>query len=171
MNMSKPQEGSRLLGLRLSHLTSRCNLLIALLTCLAAASASAAAYVHHARHSRHQAIAPIIRRIDPTSLLFEVDAATARVVPPSPYPKSLKVYGSHFSTSSHIRANGVPVKTIYISHTRLNADIKEIENHLITDKDNSRLSYVDITVVSPATGQKSTEAIRFTHFVEGNAGG
>jgi len=63
------------------------------------------------------------------------------------------------------------ITTTYFSRTELRGSITEIDATLKTDADNDRRTYADITVGVPGRLRNSKQAIRFTHFREGNAGG
>ena len=112
---------------------------LAILGCLCATASNAGA-----RHVHRNTAIPIILRIDPSSLLFETDAATASVVSPKPYPAFLHVYGRNFKRGTRIYANDVLITTMYVSRIELRGSISEIDATLKTDADNDRRTYADI---------------------------
>jgi len=109
---------------------------------------------------------PILTKLNPPSLLFEVDSATAQV--DRDRPRFLRVIGRSFGRHSSVLANGTPVRTLYVSSRELKVRFADIDKVLLTDPDNDRRRYVDISVRG-SHGQ--SQSLRYTEFTEGNAGG
>jgi len=114
---------------------------------------------------RHSAT-PVLTKLDPPELLFEVDSATAQV--DRSRPRFLRVIGRCFGRHSRVSANGTSVQTIYVSAHELKVHFADIDKALRTDADNERRRYVDI-IVRGQHGQ--SRSIRYTEFTDGNAGG
>jgi len=118
-----------------------------------------------ARLHRHWST-PVLAKLDPPSLLFEVDSATAQV--DRSRPRFLRVIGKRFGRHPHVLANGTSVRTLYVSPHELKVRFVDIDKRLLTDPNNDRQRYVDISVRG---SHGTSRSIRYTEFTEGNAGG
>jgi len=117
--------------------------------------------------------APAVISVTPHELLYDTDAAYARLIEPKPFPERLIVRGRGFRRGAVVLANGAAITTRFRSATRLEARTRDAlkTTRAVESDESGRRSYALITVRNPGRHKAASNGVRLIICRQGNAGG